>query len=75
MSAARVRNPRRYRRATLTTGRLSIILAIALVTALLVGLVVVVLPSPVSTVVGLVIVAAGVFLAFWDNQHEDAAGR
>jgi hypothetical protein len=75
MAARRLKNPRRYRRATLTAGRLEVFLAIAVVVVLLTVLATVVLPSPLSRVVVGVVIAGGAFLAFFDNEHEDRVGR
>ena len=75
MTASRLKNPRRYRRATLKTGRLEVVIAVALVTLLLVGLALVLLPSPVSQVVAAAMVSAGVLVVLADNRHEDRKGR
>ena len=74
-SAGTPRKLRRYRRDTLTTGRINVILAVAVVTALLAGLALVALPSPASPLVALAVVAGGVLVVLADGRHEDNAGR
>jgi hypothetical protein len=66
---------RRYRRATLTTGRLELFLAIVVAGALLATLALLVLPAPVSRVAAAAILVVGALLAFVDKEHEDRAGR
>jgi hypothetical protein len=63
------RNPRRYGKATLRTGRLETILAIAVGVALLGALAVLLLPDPASKLVLVAVVAAGVALAFYDGRR------
>jgi hypothetical protein len=75
MAASRLKNPRRYRRATLTTGRIEVLVAVALITALLAFLAIAVLPWPVSTVAAAAAVATGAAIVLVDNRHEDDAGR
>jgi hypothetical protein len=69
------RSPGRYRRASLTTGRLQMVLAVAVIAVLLGVLAVVLLPAPVSQVALAVIVASAAFVVIADNRHEDHAGR
>jgi hypothetical protein len=71
----RPKNPRRYRGATLTTGRIEVLIAVTVVTVLLAALAVVILPWPLSTAVAAAIVAAGALIVLLDNRHEDNAGR
>ena len=75
MAASRLKNPRRYRRATLRTGRLEVFVAVALVTALLVALALVALPSPLSGVAAAAMVCAALLVVLADTRHEDEAGR
>jgi hypothetical protein len=63
------RNPRRYGKATLRTGRLETILAIAVGVALLGALAVLLLPDPASKLVLVAVVAAGVALALYDGRR------
>ena len=75
MTASRRKNPRRYRGASLTTGRIEVLIAVAVVCVLLACLAVVVLPWPLSTAVAAAIAAAGALIVLLDNRHEDNVGR
>ena len=63
------RNPRRYGKATLRTGRLETILAIAVGVALLGALAVLLLPDPASTIALVAVIAGGVALALYDGRR------
>jgi hypothetical protein len=73
-SAGTSRKLRRYRRNSLTTGRVNVILAVAVVAALLAGLAVVALPWPASPLVAVTVVVAGILVVLADARHEDNVG-
>jgi hypothetical protein len=63
------RNPRRYGRASLRTGRLETIVAIMVGVALLGALAALLLPSPASTIALVAVVAGGVALVLYDGRR------
>jgi membrane protein implicated in regulation of membrane protease activity len=78
MTASRIENPRRYRRASKTTGRFEVLVAVAVVTLLLAALAVAVLPWPLSlavTVAMIGVATAGFLVTRVDKHRENEKDR
>ena len=78
MTASGPENPRRYRRASKTTGRFEVLVAVAVATLLVAALAIAVLPWPLSLVVTVAMISvavAGFMLTRVDKHRENVKDR